>query len=58
MSSYYITITLDLQELSAVNVKGATLKGKIPARCRAVIITSEVISDGENDDVQNKCSAR
>jgi len=36
----YITITLHLglQEFSAVNVKGATVKGKIPARCRAVLL--------------------
>jgi len=27
----YITITLHLQEFSAVNDKGTTLKGKIPA---------------------------
>ena len=34
----YITITLHLQEFSADNVKGETLKGKIPTRCRTDLL--------------------
>jgi len=37
----YVIITLHLQEFFAVNVKGAALKGKVPARCslcRAVLL--------------------
>jgi len=51
------TVTLHLQEFSAVNVKGATLKGY--ARCRAVLfsLSNGVISDDDNNNVQSKCSA-
>ena len=52
----YITITLHLQEFSAVNVKGATLKGKIPTRCRAVLLPMKLFLMAKT--VQNKCSAR
>jgi len=31
-----------LQESSAVNVKGATLKGKVPARCRDVLLPTKL----------------
>jgi len=34
----YITIILYLQDFSVVNVKGATLKGKVPTRCGAVLL--------------------
>jgi len=31
-------MTLHIQEFSTVTVKGATLKGEVPARCKAVLL--------------------